>query len=394
MSGVLVGLERLVAEPGRYLERGERVGLIANPTAIDHELNHAVDLLHRHEDVRLVALFGPEHGLRAEVQDMLAVEGSSRDERTGLPLYSLYGQDFDSLSPTEEALSGLDVLLFDLQDIGSRYYTYAAPRALAMRACGRADVRVIVLDRPNPLGGVVIEGGGLEPELESFVGLHPVPQRHGMTVGELARLYLEQFGDICELDVVTCKGWERQQYFDATDLPWVMPSPNMPTLDTAIVYPGMALLEGTNLSEGRGTTRPFEIFGAPFVDGDALRAALSELDLPGVRFRPLTFQPTFHKHQGQRCGGLQLHVTDREAFQPYRTGLAVLWATCQLYPGAFAWRTEAYEFRDDVPALDLLVGTASVRLGIDRGEDLGEVYELATRGAERYHAGRASALLY
>ena len=386
------GLERFLDDPKCWLGQA-RVGLVANPTTIDRHLTHAADRLHTHPDVDLRLLFGPEHGIRGAAQDMLDV-ADTPDPLTGLPEVSLYGNTFESLFPRPEHLSQIDVLVFDIQDVGARYYTYAATMALCMRAAKEATKKVIVLDRPNPIGGVQIEGGGLEPGLESFCGLYPVPQRHGMTVGELARLYNDTFGIACDLDVAPCDGWRRDAYYDTCDLPWVIPSPNMPTLDTAMVYPGMCLLEGTNLSEGRGTTRPFELFGAPFVDGKALARELKHYDLPGVRFRPCVIEPTFHKFAGQRCGALQLHVVDRRAFNSYRTGLAVLVAMRKLWPDDFAWRTDTYEFRNDVPAIDLLTGNAAVRRAIDQGKDLETVTEIASVGTETYAAGRASALLY
>ena len=331
--------------------------------------------------------------MRGAAQDMAHV-GDMRDPLTGLPEVSLYGDTFESLSPTAAHLSQIDILVFDVQDIGARYYTYAATMALCMRAARSAGVKVVVLDRPNPIGGLQIEGGGLDPGLENFCGLYPVPQRHALTIGELARLYNDTFGIGCGLEVVACEGWRREQYYDECDLPWVMPSPNMPTLDTAIVYPGMCLLEGTNLSEGRGTTRPFELFGAPFIDGLALADELRRYDLPGVLFRPCTIEPTFHKFAGQQCGAVQLHVTDRRVFQSYRTGLAVLVAVKRLWPEAFAWRTEPYEFRDDVPAIDLLTGRPAVRAAIDAGADLNTVMQIACTGTEAYDAGRRKALLH
>jgi uncharacterized protein YbbC (DUF1343 family) len=266
--------------------------------------------------------------------------------------------------------------------------------ALCMRAARAMGKAVVVLDRPNPIGGVQIEGGGLDPGLENFCALFPVPQRHALTVAELARLYNDTFGIGCELAVVPCEGWRRADYFDACDLPWVMPSPNMPTLDTAIVYPGMCLLEGTNLSEGRGTTRPFELFGAPFIDGRALAEELGRYDLPGVRFRPCTIEPAFQKFARQRCGALQLHVADRRTFDAYRTGLAVLIAVRRLWPEGFAWRREPYEFRSDVPAIDLLTGKVAVRHAIDAGADLETVMSLASAGIDAYTSGRAHSLLY
>ncbi|MEA3291340.1 MAG: DUF1343 domain-containing protein, partial [Pseudomonadota bacterium] len=348
------GLERLLEDPHRWLSRA-RTGLIANPTTVDRRLNHAVDLLYGRDGVDLRLLFGPEHGIRGAAQDMAEVD-DARDPVTGLREVSLYGETFDSLSPDPEHLDQIDLLLFDIQDVGARYYTYAATLALCMRAAARAGVKVVVLDRPNPIGGLQIEGGGLDSGLENFCALYPVPQRHAMTVGELARLYNDTFGIGCELEVVACEGWRRGDYYDQCGLPWVMPSPNMPTLETAIVYPGMCLLEGTNLSEGRGTTRPFELFGAPFIDSRKLADELDGYDLPDVLFRPCTIEPVFHKFACQRCAALQLHVTDRLAFDAYRTGIAVLLAVKTLWPDDFAWREEAYEFRDDVPVIDLLTG--------------------------------------
>ena len=387
-----IGLERLLDNPRAWLGAA-RVALVANPTTVDRTLAHAADLLHRHPDVDLRCLFGPEHGLRGSAQDMVSVADGA-DPGTGLPAASLYGTTFESLSPTAEQLSDVDVLLFDIQDVGARYYTYAATMALCMRAARASRIKVVVLDRPNPIGGAAVEGGGLDAGLENFCGLYPVPQRHGMTLGELARLYNETFGIGCELDVVTCEGWSRDAYYDECGLPWVMPSPNMPVPETALVYPGMCLLEGTNLSEGRGTTRPFELFGAPFIDGDRLARELRRHDLPGVLFRPCVIEPAFHKFRGERCGALQLHVADRRSFEPYRTGLAVLVAVHALWPESFAWRTEPYEFRADVPAIDLLTGSAAVRQAIDGGVTLDEVARIACAGTELYDAGRGRALLY
>jgi len=329
--------------------------------------------MHRHHDIDLRLLFGPEHGIRGAAQDMVSV-CDARDPATGLLEVSLYGRSFESLSPSPANLSQIDVLVFDIQDVGARYYTYAATMALCMRAAKKAGVKVVVLDRPNPIGGLQVEGGGLEPGLESFCGLYPIPQRHGMTVGELARLYNCTFGIGCELETVACEGWSRRAYHDECDLPWVTPSPNMPTLETAMVYPGMCLLEGTNLSEGRGTTRPFELLGAPYVDGRKLADELRRLDLPGLLFRPCVIEPAFHKFAGQRCCAVQLHVTDRRTFNAYRTGIAVLIAVRKLWPEAFAWRTHVYEFRDDVPAIDLLTGKPAVREAIDRGQELEEAW--------------------
>ena len=340
------------------------MGLVANPTAVNRGLDHAADLLHRRPEVDLRCLFGPEHGLRGSAQDMAAVADHT-DSATGLPVASLYGDTLASLSPAPEQLARLDVLLFDVQDVGARYYTYGATLALCMRAAAVSGVRVVVLDRPNPIGGAAVEGGGLDAGLESFCGLYPAPQRHGMTLGELARLYNETFGIGCELDVAACEGWPRSAYYDQCGLPWVMPSPNMPTPDTALVYPGMVLLEGTNLSEGRGTTRPFEIAGAPWLDAHGLSAAMNGLGLPGVWFRPAEFQPTFQKHAGETCGGCQLHVTDRAAFRPVLAAVAFMQVCRRLAPDRFAWREPPYEYETVIPPIDILSGSDALRRALD-----------------------------
>jgi uncharacterized protein YbbC (DUF1343 family) len=318
---------------------------------------------------------------------------SGVDAATGVEEISLYGADEASLAPTEDNLKGLDVLVFDVQDVGSRYYTYAATMGLAMRVAGKVGVKVLVLDRPNPIASTV-EGGGIRDELKNFCGLFPIPQRHGMTVGELAKLYITAFNIQCDLDVVSMEGWDRHSYFEQTNLPWVMPSPNMPTMDTAVVYPGMCLLEGTNVSEGRGTTRPFELFGAPFVNSADLISELRSYDLPGLRWRGCSFLPMFQKHAKNICFGAQLHVTDRLTFEPYRTGLAVLCALRKLYPTEFAWRTDTYEFRSDVPAIDLLTGFASVREQIDAGASVDSVVANAAQGTEVFEQNRQACLLY
>jgi uncharacterized protein YbbC (DUF1343 family) len=366
------------------------------------DLVHAVDRLLQ-VGVRITRLFGPEHGVRGEDQDMIGVDGE-HDGRTGIPISSLYGGSFETLTPSAADLGEVDVLVIDLQDVGSRYYTYVWTMALAMAAAARARVPVVVVDRPNPLGGVAVESGPLRPGFESFVGLGAVAVRHGLTIGELARMVRsgipgDQTGRFskpidCELKVVGMKGWQRSMDFDATALPWVMPSPNMPTLDTAFVYPGLCLFEGTNLSEGRGTTRPFEIVGAPFLDGYRWAERLGRLHLPGVRFRPLSFRPMFHKFARQSCGGVQLHVTSRASFRPYRTGIALLRTARELAPDDFAWRTEPYEFVKDPPAIDLLTGSAEVRRAIDGGRPLDEICAPFAPYESQFSAERAPFLLY
>lgn len=358
------GLDRLTETKFAAL-RGLRLGLICNATSVDRELRHLADVLVAGE-LEVVRLFGPEHGIRGAAQDMISVDAVSHDARTGLPVVSLYGATEASLAPRPEQLADLDALVFDIQDIGSRYYTYVWTMALCMKAAQKAKLKFFVLDRPNPIGGLAMEGPSITPGFESFVGLHPVPIRHGLTAGELALWLSGERGISPELEILELREWQRGQLFEDTGLPWVPPSPNMPTLDTALVYPGQCLLEGTNLSEGRGTTRPFEIFGAPFIDPDALLERLATFALPGLRLRPLWFEPTFHKFARESCGGVMLHVTDRVAFQPVLTSLCILAAVRELWPEHFAWRTQAYEFVGDRLAIDLLFGSDRARIAIER----------------------------
>jgi uncharacterized protein YbbC (DUF1343 family) len=388
------GLELVLDGTSRAL-RGKRVGFIANATTVDRSLRHAVDVLHADPSVDLRVLFGPEHGLRGDAQDMVGV-ATTRDSRTGLPIHSLYGHDVASLSPTPMMLEGLDALVFDIQDVGARYYTFVWTMVLAIRACARAGVTMVVLDRPNPIGGTDagVEGGAIHPGFESFVGLCSLPNRHGMTAGEIARMVVDVERLDLALEVVAMRGWTRALHYGECGLPWVLPSPNMPTYDTALVYPGMCLLESTEISEGRGTTRPFELLGAPWVDGDVLASALAEEKLPGVRFRPLTMTPTFHKFAGVRCGGIQLHVIDRLAFRPYLTGVAVLRALRRLFPDEFSWRRKAYEFVADVPAIDLLAGSASVRKLVEAGAPLPDIEATWRQEEHAFLMRRRAWLLY
>ncbi|HSN28958.1 MAG TPA: DUF1343 domain-containing protein, partial [Kofleriaceae bacterium] len=337
---VLTGLARLARE-GNTQIAGKRVGFICNPTSVDAELAHGIDIL-RGKGVNLTALFGPEHGVRGDAQDMIGV-GDDRDAITGLPVFSLYGHEEASLTPTPAMLDQIDIMLFDVQDVGSRYYTFVWTIVLAMRACAKAGKPFIVLDRPNPIGGHLVEGPAIEPGFESFVGLVSCPNRHGMTPGEIARWRhaVEKLDG--ELTVISLRGWERDMYWEHTGLPWVLPSPNMPTVDTALVYPGMCLVEGTELSEARGTTKPFEFSGAPWLDGHRLARDMTAMELPGCVLRPIVYTPTFHKHAGKPNGGVQIHVTNAEAFRPYRTGVAFLKAAHDQAPEKFAWRAKAYE---------------------------------------------------
>jgi uncharacterized protein YbbC (DUF1343 family) len=391
MTGVLLGLDRLGAEFDG-LVRDRAVGLVAHPASVDRELRHALDVLHG-VGAKVEILFGPEHGFAGEAQDMEPVNGFLRGPR-GLPLHSLYGADEDTLAPPTRLLEGLDALVVDLSDVGSRYYTFVWTAALCLRACHRAGVELLLLDRPNPLGGELVEGAPQSPGFLSFVGLHPVPNRHGLTPGEILTLVARREGTADALRVLPMLGWERRMSFADTGLPWVLPSPNMPTPDTALVYPGGCLLEATNISEGRGTTRPFELVGAPGIDGERLARRLDGFGLPGARFRPVSFRPTFHKHADRSCGGVQIHVTEPEAFRPYRTGVALLLALRREAPEAFAWREAPYEFVSGIPAIDLLCGSPAVREGLEAGADLEEIARTWEAGEREFIENRKDCFLY
>jgi len=389
---VVPGIEVLARR--RYAPlRGLRVGLVCNPTAVDRRLRHAADLLAAAPGVRLVSLFGPEHGVRGDVQYMAAVL-DERDRVTGLPVHSLYGSAPESLRPGPSHLAGLDALVFDVQDVGTRFYTYQATMMLCMEAAAAAGLRFVVLDRPDPVGGSAVEGPALRPGFESFCGMHDIAVRHGMTVGELAGLFRAERGIDVDLEVVPCEGWRRRRSYGETGLPWVLPSPNMPTPDTALVYPGMCLLEGTNLSEGRGTTRPFHLVGAPWLDAAQLARDLEAERLPGVRFRAAGFTPTWDKHAGVLCHGVELHVFDPEAFRPFRTGLACVAVARAQDPDRFAWRTAPYEFVEGIPAFDLLCGSERERRAIEAGAGWRELARAIAPEERAFARRRTPFLLY
>lgn len=350
-----LGVEVLLDEQMDLLD-GKRVGLITNPTGVDQELNHIVDVLHNDPEVDLTTLYGPEHGVRGDAQAGEYVEFYI-DEITGLPVYSLYGE---TRKPTPEMLEDVDILLFDIQDVGARFYTYIYTMAYAMEAAEENDLEFVVLDRPNPISGYDVEGPVLDPEYASFVGNYPIPLRHAMTVGELALLFNEEFDIHADMTVVEMTGWERDMYYDDTELEFVLPSPNMPTLDTALVYPGAALIEGTNLSEGRGTTKPFELLGAPFVNSTEFAAEMNELELPGVIFRAASFTPMFSKHSGELSHGVQIHVIDKEAYRPVETGLYIVKTLHDMYTD----EVELTSFFDN------LIGNGWIRDAIENGESV------------------------
>lgn len=387
---VVLGLERLLGDR-RDLLRGERVGLVCNQATVDHSFRHAADLVHGHADIRLTTLFGPQHGIRGDVQDNMVETGHTTDRATGLAVYSLYSE---TREPTARMLEDVDVIVVDLQDVGCRIYTFVYTMAHCMRVARTLGKRVVVCDRPNPIGGEKVEGNVLDPAYASFVGLYPLPTRHGMTSGELARLFNDAFGIGCELEVVPMEGWSRAHWMDDTDAPWVMPSPNMPTLDTATVFPGAVHLEGTQMSEARGTTRPFELVGAPYIEPEAYGRRLNDLGLAGVYFRPTVFQPTFQKHAGTSCGGVQIHVLDRERFEPVKAGIAIVKIAYDMYTDQFRWKVPPYEYVFDKNPFDVIAGTSAVREAIESGRSLEEMTGSWRAGEEAFRRQRQKYLLY
>jgi uncharacterized protein YbbC (DUF1343 family) len=389
---VRTGLERLENERAG-LVRGARVALLCHAASVDGGLRHAAVGLVERAGARVELLFAPEHGVAAAAQDMVEV-GETRDPVTGLPVVSLYGSDETSLAPPSDVLEEVDAVVADLVDVGARYYTFVATLVRTMEVAATVGCRVVVADRPNPIGGAAVEGPRIAEGFFSFVGELPVSNRHGMTIGELARLARAQRCPDLELDIVPLEGWQREQWWDETGLPWVAPSPNMPTLDTAGVYPGACLIEATRLSEGRGTTRPFELVGAPWLDPVDFARRLSGFDLPGVLFRPVEFLPCFQKHAGQPCGGVQIHIRSRSLFRPVLTGVALVAAARAADPGRFAWRREPYEFVADRPAIDLLAGSPRWREAIESGASPWDVEAGWQAEQEAFEQERRALLLY
>jgi uncharacterized protein YbbC (DUF1343 family) len=363
---IKLGVERLLTEKINLL-REARVGLVCNQASVDHGFRHIADVFHQNPEVNLTALFGPQHGIRGDVQDNMVETEHAIDRKTGLPIYSLYSE---TREPTEEMLKDVDIIVCDLQDVGTRIYTFVYTLANCMRAAKKFGKKVIACDRPNPIGGIKVEGVVLDAAFASFVGQFPIATRHGLTFCELGRLFNRQFGIGCDFEYVTMSGWTRQLWYDETDGPWVLPSPNMPTVDTATVFPGAVHLEGTQMSEGRGTTRPFEFAGAPYIDAEDFGNGLAAHKLPGVYFRPCVFVPTFQKHANQPCGGVQIHVIDRDAFEPAITGIAVVKTAFDMYGDQFRWKDPPYEYEHDRNPFDLIAGNSKVREAIERGDQL------------------------
>ena len=390
LKEVKIGLEKILIEDISNL-KGLRVGLICNQASVNRGYKHAADLFFEHPEINLVSLFGPQHGIRGDVQDNMIETGHSTDKITGLPIYSLYSE---TREPTKEMLEDLDVLVFDLQDVGCRVYTFIYTMANAMKACAEFGKKFIVLDRPNPIGGLKIEGNLLEYGFESFVGQFPIPMRHGLTVGELAQLFNSEFNLNCDLTVIKMDGWDRKFYMDETDAPWVMPSPNMPTVETAVVFPGTVYFEGTQISEGRGTTRPFELVGAPFIDSNELYEALTLLELKGVIFRSVNFLPTFQKHHNQSCSGVFLHVTERELFEPVLTGIAIAGTIHKLYKDQFKWKVPPYEYVYDKNPFDVIAGTDKTRIQIENELNCNDIKDSWIEDENKFRQLRSKYLLY
>ncbi len=385
------GLEVLLDDVSRF--RGLRAGICCNHTAVTRELIHVLPALQA-AGLNIVRMFAPEHGVDALAQDMITVE----DEGDVVPVVSLYGDTADSLRPAAEMLADLDVLFFDIQDIGSRYYTYQATLGFVMEVAAKTGTKVVVLDRPNPIDGVSVEGNVVNKGFESFVSAYPLAVRHGMTMGELGQFFKSDQGIDCDLEIIACEGWHRDQWLDQTDLPWIFPSPNMPTLECAAIYPGMCLIEGTNLSEGRGTTRPFHLVGAPWMDrerfAELCRKGAMDANLQGIAFRAASFEPRFQKHGGLPCHGIEIFVTDRNLMEPYLLGLVVLEAALRTGHEEYAWRTETYEFVDDPIAIDLLTGSSEVRVGLESRVRPRELLESWDGELSDWMERRAECLIY
>jgi uncharacterized protein YbbC (DUF1343 family) len=388
MNKVTLGLEQIVASPPAHLQ-GRRIGLLCNSASVDRRLNHARRLLHGRFGERLTALFTPQHGLFAEKQDNMIESDHRRDPALQIPVYSLYSR---TRMPSRQMFEAIDVLLVDLQDVGTRVYTFIYTMSYCMEAAKRFGKKVIILDRPNPIGGARVEGNCLLAPWSSFVGRYPIPMRHGMTIGELALMFNKEFGIGCDVEVVSMQGWQRDMLFQHTGLPWVAPSPNLPTPLSAMVYPGQVIWEGTNVSEGRGTTQPFELFGAPFIDPESILQVLGHL--PGAILRPMEFEPTFNKWQGQPCRGFQLHVTDPEQFRPYSTSLRLLQAIVNCHKEEFRWKMPPYEYEYERWPIDLILGDQQLRLRLEGGEPVDAIESSWQEDLAAYDDMRRKYFLY
>jgi uncharacterized protein YbbC (DUF1343 family) len=389
-SRTRLGVEVLLAEKIDII-RGLRVGVVCNQASILPDFTHVADAFLRNKEFALTTLFGPQHGIRGDVQDNMIETPHAVDRETGIPVYSLYSE---TREPTEEMLADVDIIVFDMQDVGCRIYTFIYTMANCMRAAKKFGKKVVVCDRPNPINGVQIEGNMLEEEFASFVGQYPMPTRHGMTCGELALMFNDHHGIGCDLEVVKMGGWERGFWFGQTGLPFVMPSPNIPTVDTCVIFPGTVHIEGTEVSEGRGTTKPFELVGAPYIDPTTFKRELDKLGLPGVAFRSTYFQPTFQKHARVTCGGVQIHMMDRASLLPVITGVAVMKAAFDLYPDDFQWKQTAYEYVFDKNPIDVVAGTDKLRKQLEAGKTVEAIQASWREGEDGFRELREKYLLY
>jgi uncharacterized protein YbbC (DUF1343 family) len=389
-KSIKLGLEVALTDASN-LFKNTRIGLICNQASVDHNFRHAADLFFENPEINLTTLFGPQHGIRGDVQDNMVETGHAADRITGLPIYSLYSE---TRVPTEEMMARVDALVFDLQDVGCRIYTFVYTMANCMTACKKYGKKMFVCDRPNPITGKYVEGNILERGHESFVGQYAIAARHGMTAGELAQMFNSDFGIGCDLTVVKMENWAREDWYDETDGPWVLPSPNMPTVDTAVVFPATVVFEGTLVSEGRGTTKPFELVGAPYIFSKEYADAMNALNLPGALFRAAEFLPTFQKHAKTGCGGAQLHVTDREAFLPVKTGIYMVKVIHDLYGSELKWKEPPYEYVFDRNPFDVINGTDKIRLAIEGGNSFADIDEIMNEGVAEFLQMREKHLLY
>lgn len=385
---IKLGIESFLAK-NSY--KSKKVGLLCNQASVNHRFEHSADLFRQSADFNLTTLFGPQHGIRGDVQDNMIETDHSLDSATGLPIYSLYSE---TREPTAEMLAEVEVLVCDLFDVGCRVYTFIYTIANCMRVAGKLGKKIVICDRPNPINGNSVEGNLLNPDFASFVGQFPIPMRHGLTVGELALMFQKEFQIECDLEIIKMEGWKRDLWYDETDAPWVLPSPNMPTLDTATVFPGTVLFEGTQISEGRGTTRPFEIVGAPFVNASELSATLNRLNLPGVYFRPNNFLPTFQKYIQEPCGGVQIHVLDRNIYLPFLTGMAMIQTIYQLYKDKFNWKQQPYEYVYDQNPFDVINGGSQLREMVEQNISIFEIQSWWQESSKNFLGIRQDFLLY
>lgn len=387
---VSFGIEQLVASPPSSLT-GKRLALLCNQASTDSNFRHSRDLILEAFPGQLTCIFTPQHGFFAEKQDNMIESGNSIDPVSGLPVFSLYGE---VRRPTSEMYEHFDVLLVDIVDVGTRVYTFLYTMAYCLEEAAKHGKKVIVLDRPNPIGGEKVEGNLLQDDCQSFVGLFPLPMRHGLTFGELALFINQEYKIGADLEVVAAKGWQREMLYPDTGLPWVFPSPNMPLPITALVYPGQVIWEGTNISEGRGTSLPFELVGAPFWKHGEIIEAISHIPLPGCLLRPVAFEPTSNKWAGQSCQGFHLHVTDANQFLPYRTTLALLQATMTLYPEQFSLKEPPYEYEYERVPLDLILGDNSLRNQLAVGSDLLDIESSWQDDIESFKEKRRNYFIY